>query len=496
MGRKGWIGIAVISGWAIMTALLLQREWGGERIDTTQNAVDTATTSSTWLGIFVTDGPQVGHIHLRRAPEERRGSAGIRFTMSSQMALNLLGRDTDLELLGTFWRSLEQPVAELELKMESLGQTLELTGEVQDGALKSTVVSGGETLPLELPMDPEILLQTGLGTASQFPAMDVGDDFRMESFDPLTMQKATARVRCVDTEVLEIDGVGLETKLLEVTTSGFTSRAWVDDTGEVVRAETPFGLMMQRLSPEHASAMAGTSASGGDLLGLTAIKPKGARPQRGATELRIRVSGLEDGTEIPLGAHQSLTVDGELRITRDRDPELTAGGGGRRDFAPLLAADAFVQSDHPRIVEQAAAIVGDTGDPKEKALRIHHWVYETVEKVPVMSIPSALEVLESLKGDCNEHTVLYTALARAAGLPTRIAIGVVWSDDLDGFYYHAWPEVWVGDGFERLDPTLGQPAADATHVKLLEGGIETWPKLLAFLGRMEFEVTQMEMPGA
>ena len=496
MGRRGWIGVAVVSFWAVMIGLLMQREWGGKRIEPTAGSEEATATSSTWLGIFVTDGPQVGHVHLRRLPEERQGLPGVRFTMSSRMALNLLGRDTDLELVGTFWRSLEQPLAELDLSVESLGQTLKLAGEVKDGSLKGTVESGGETLPLDLPMDPEILLQTGFGTASRFPSMDVGDDFRMDSFDPLTMQKATARVRCVALETLDIDGVALEARRLEVTTSGFTSVAWVDEAGEVVRAETPFGLTMQRLSPERASAMAGPAATGGDLLGLTAIKPTGERPQRGAAELRIRVSGLEDGVEIPVGAFQSWTAGGELRITRNADPEAVRGGGGRRDFAPLLAADPFVQSDHPRLVEQATAIVGDVEEPRARARRIHDWVYENLEKVPVMSIPSALEVLESRKGDCNEHTVLFTALARAAGLPTRIAIGVVWSDDLDGFYYHAWPEVWVGDGFERFDPTLDQAPADATHVKFLEGGIESWPKLLAFLGRTDFEVTHMEMPDA
>ena len=32
-----------------------------------------------------------------------------------------------------------------------------------------------------------------------------------------------------------------------------------------------------------------------------------------------------------------------------------------------------------------------------------------------ISVPSAVQVLETLAGDCNEHTVLYVALARALG---------------------------------------------------------------------------------
>jgi len=156
-----------------------------------------------------------------------------------------------------------------------------------------------------------------------------------------------------------------------------------------------------------------------------------------------------------------------------------------------LRADAFVQSDHPAIRRQADAIVGAESDPWLRALALHDWVFEHVEKEPVVRIPSALEVLERRRGDCNEHTVLYAALARAAGLPTRIAIGLVWSDAYDGFYYHAWPEVRIGD-WVRIDPTLGQPLADATHLKLLTGGIESWPQLLPYLGRLEIEVVDVE----
>jgi transglutaminase-like putative cysteine protease len=169
-----------------------------------------------------------------------------------------------------------------------------------------------------------------------------------------------------------------------------------------------------------------------------------------------------------------------------------------------LAADAFIQSDHAEIRATASNILASAGldaGPSEaqaseaqaraRAEALYEWVYREIEKVPVLSLPSAIEVLEQKRGDCNEHAVLYTALARASGLPTRIAIGVVWSELLNGFYYHAWPEVWVGDRWLWIDPTLGQPVADATHIKILNGGIERWSQLLPYLGRLEIEVVEI-----
>ena len=126
-----------------------------------------------------------------------------------------------------------------------------------------------------------------------------------------------------------------------------------------------------------------------------------------------------------------------------------------------------------------------------KARAIGEWVYDNLEKTAVLSVPSALEVLESKRGDCNEHTVLYVALARAADIPSRIAIGLVWSEDLQGFYYHAWPEVFIDNRWLWTDPTLGQTVADATHVKLFNGGIETWSRLLPYLGSLELEILEI-----
>jgi transglutaminase-like putative cysteine protease len=102
-----------------------------------------------------------------------------------------------------------------------------------------------------------------------------------------------------------------------------------------------------------------------------------------------------------------------------------------------------------------------------------------------LSVPSALQVLEARRGDCNEHTVLYVALARALGLPTRTAVGLV--HIRGSFYYHAWPEVWLGE-WVAVDPTLGQVPADASHLRFLVGGLARQVELIRLIGRLQLEV--------
>jgi len=97
------------------------------------------------------------------------------------------------------------------------------------------------------------------------------------------------------------------------------------------------------------------------------------------------------------------------------------------------------------------------------------------------------KVLASRRGDCNEHAVLLAALARAAGIPARIIAGAVYAND--GFYYHAWNELWLG-AWVSADAVFDQLPADATHVKLIEGGLEQQMALMGIIGQLAFAVVE------
>jgi hypothetical protein len=119
-----------------------------------------------------------------------------------------------------------------------------------------------------------------------------------------------------------------------------------------------------------------------------------------------------------------------------------------------------------------------------------------LEKKPTVSLPSAREVLRTKVGDCNEHTALYVAMARASGIPARVAVGLVYMHG--AFYYHAWPEVYIRDGnagglWLPVDPTLNQFPADTTHLRLARGGLEKQAGILPLLGRLKITVLDVEL---
>jgi len=206
-----------------------------------------------------------------------------------------------------------------------------------------------------------------------------------------------------------------------------------------------------------------------------------------APSLSVRLRNVElDGFDLS-GGRQELRGD-TLIITRERALRATyalpyAGGG---EPAGELAASPLIQKDDPAIVRTAREVTRGTSDPAEAARLLNDWVYRTLDKQITLSVPSARQVLDAREGDCNEHTVLYVALARALGLPARTAVGVV---HVDGrFYYHAWPEVWLGEEWYAVDPTLGQVPADASHLRFLIGGLARQIELVRLIGRLQLEV--------
>ena len=112
-------------------------------------------------------------------------------------------------------------------------------------------------------------------------------------------------------------------------------------------------------------------------------------------------------------------------------------------------------------------------------------MHDSLTKRITFGVPNALQVLQTRSGDCNEHTQLFVALARAAGLPARIAAGLAYVDGK--FFYHAWPEV-LFDDWVAVDPTFGQFPADAAHLRLTVGGLGRQADLLRLMGPLKIDV--------
>jgi hypothetical protein len=290
---------------------------------------------------------------------------------------------------------------------------------------------------------------------------------------------------------------------------GVSTESWIDRQGRVVSAVSPVGFRMQRTAFEMAvenwrldaasgrgaaAPSSGAPAGGGDIIAATAITANAELTPENLGVLRVRLRNVKlDGFDLS-GGRQVLEGD-TLVVTRETGMGGLAGARPRLYLVRLpmhdaalaadLASEPLVQADDPRIEAQARQIVGRERRAGPVAELLTHWVYRNLRKEITISVPSAVQVLEDRAGDCNEHTVLYVALARALGLPARTAAGVVY---LRGrFYYHAWPEVWLGQ-WVAVDPTFDQFPADASHLRFVIGGLARQVELLRLIGRLQVTV--------
>ena len=134
---------------------------------------------------------------------------------------------------------------------------------------------------------------------------------------------------------------------------------------------------------------------------------------------------------------------------------------------------------------------------RARAERLTRYVNALLDKKPTVSLPSAREVLRTKVGDCNEHTALYVAMARALGIPARIAVGLVVASAARSITTRGRRSTSTkanGRGlWLPVDPTFNQFPADTTHLRLARGGLDKQAAILPLIGRLKMTILDLEL---
>jgi transglutaminase-like putative cysteine protease len=363
--------------------------------------------------------------------------------------------------------------------------------------LTVTTAAGSRTEERELADAPMLTLNLSRRLASG--ALRPGARYEWTIFDPATLRNAPVIIDVRERELVRAGTTRMPAFRVDMEFAGLRTTSWVTDTGEVVREESPMGLMTVRESADRAMAMAVPGQVRADLLEAAAVVPVATQridEPRDVRRLRLRLEGADlSGLDVQ-GVGQ--TVDGD--IVEMKDPGSLSAGPADPDAPHYLAPELFIESDAPEIRAEAEKAVGHVAGTKARAEELTRYVNAILEKKPTVSLPSAREVLRTKIGDCNEHTALYVAMARAVGIPARIAVGLVYVRG--AFYYHAWPEVYLDEGSGRgfwlpVDPTFNQFPADATHLRLARGGLDKQAAILPLIGHLKITLLDLELaPGS
>lgn len=492
---KRMISIGIVFFWGFMVMLLVRRTFVSDAPPlpspppvTTQSSLSLAEQEG-WMGIYH-HNKKIGYFHRRLVPVEH----GYRWEEQSQMKLRVMETD---QLVHTNVRAaIDQRYAlqDFSFRLVSSGAVFEVMGKVIDSGtsgreLRGEVLSGGSPSPFSFPLREPLYLPATTQMMLRGVSLHPGEERQYSIFNPLSAKTETISVTAIGAETLTLKGQQLRVTKVAERFGGTTVHAWLDYEGKVVKEEASLGLVLLSENREDALGGGWEDSTPLDLVASAAIPVQQSLPEpRMLKHLRLKLVGPEDTTQFAFPPRQEVR-DGTVAIVREDVSGLTTYQLPQTDaaFSADLTATPFVQSAHPRLRAQAEQILGPERDAVKAARLLLDWTYTTLAKEPSIGMPTALEALDSKKGDCNEHAVLFTALARAAGIPARVAAGVVYLDS--AFYYHAWAEVWLGQ-WVAVDPVFRQFPADATHVKFIQGGPEEHLALLKVIGQVRMEVIE------
>jgi len=301
------------------------------------------------------------------------------------------------------------------------------------------------------------------------------------------MGQSPVIVEVMGKEDIEIMGAQTSSVRVALNFKGTSQLAWIGEGGDILKEKGILGIRLEKTTRED--ALRGLAAASSADLTQTASIPSNVILENvdRLSTLAVKIDGIPYES-LQLGGGRQTFKDNILTIKKESMENLAEEIDDKKlqTFEKIfLRPGPFIQSDDPRIQALAQKIIGSKAVALEKVRLLVDWVYQNIDKRPVLSLPDALSTLENRVGDCNEHAVLLAALARAAGIPCRIEAGLVY---LKGrFYYHAWNLVYLGRWI-TVDAVFGQLPADVSHIRLVAGSPGKQLDLIGIIGNIRLKV--------
>ena len=480
-------GIVVVIFWlSLLAALVRKTHFTPKTAPPTQAAHKPSElkTSEEWMEILL-KGRKVGYTVRRVAPIKEE----FEITEEIFLTVNLMG--SAHKIISSTRAMVDEGfrLNRFDFSLSSDVIRFTISGYVQGEDLFLEVGERGkkDTRSIKIPAKP--MISAGLTQFFRPRALQVGESFTFPLFDPVSMTTNPVTIKVAAKERVKLNGEAHKAFRLEMEFLGRPLLLWVDEKGVPLREEGFMGFTLVRSNP--VKAQLGLDEPGRlDFYDLSAIKVKEkVKNPRELSYLKVEFDHVPPSLPAE-GLRQSL-YGKVLSVQRERPPFAASYAvpyrGSNGELLQNLRPELLVQCEDREIKELAGEIINDTTDPFLASKKIMEWAFENIDKVPLVSVPDAKQILTLKKGDCNEHATLVTALLRSVGIPARIVVGLVYRDGK--FYYHAWNEAHIRTWIS-LDAILNQMPADATHIKLVNGGIEKQIQIAAMIGTLNLSVLE------
>jgi hypothetical protein len=455
-------------------------------------------------------GVRVGYGRTTVARVNESGRELVRTRNTARTRLKRAGQTIVQDMTLTSWETAGGELVRFETKMTTGPGEIVSRGRVDGDKLTIQTATLGKTQSQTIPWPS--------GTGGLFAAeqslrrqpLKSGERRSVTCLMPVFNSVGTSELTAADYELVKLPSG--EQKLLRVDSvidlqgQKLQTVVWIDEAGQTLKSLVP-AIGQEAVRTTKEDALEQPAGAPFDLLVASVVKLKGDLPQPLTTRrvvYRASVkSGKIEGVFANCLSQRVKQIDeqtAEVTVTAVRpgepksaDIEQTKPSDGD------LAASNLIQSDDPQIIEMAARGAPPSDNAWEVAVGLEEYVSKRIRKKNFsQAFATAGEVARSLEGDCTEHAVLLAALCRARKIPSRVAFGLVYYPPQQGFAYHMWNEVWMGDRWVPLDGTLGMGGIGADHLKLADTDLAGGTGLAAMLpvvqvfGRLELEVLEAQ----
>lgn len=462
------------------------------------------------------DTNRAGYIHTTVHEYEKDGAKFRRTTVELNLTLKRFMDTIQQKMQTGTIETTDGKVTGVFMK-QVLGQnqSLVLTGDVVGKEL-DVKVRGNSQLDRKIPWNDEVIGLYREHHIFKEKKAKPGDKFSYLHFEPMINSIVTIQVEVKDHEEIMVGPTKRKLLRVEATPDKIQNvqlpgtSFWLDPELTVVRSQVEMPGLGKLIMVRSTKDIALTPVVPAKItdIGLTQLislnRPIAKVHDLDAAVYRITIPGDDEpASAIARDARQEVKNSKgksfELVVKAVRAPKKMEKAEPVAD--EFMKSNYFINSDDAKVKDLAKKAVGSEADAWKKAQRIEKWVHDNMKiQNFTEAMATADHVAKTLEGDCTEYAMLTAAMCRAAGVPSRTALGLVYVDMRNRgpvLAYHMWTEVWIDGQWLALDATLGRGSIGVGHIKVADHSwhetrsmVPLLPVMRVMLGKMAVEVVQ------
>ncbi len=408
----------------------------------------------------------------------------IETMIQSDLVFNRLGTKLEVKSVTHYFETREGKLNRVAADLTSSAETTHVEATVDGASIAIATSVGGKRYDRKLPFTGALLGPHAVRRFVLDHLHAIGDTVHYQSF-----MIEFGAVATVTDKLLgfgeDKTGAGIVPGLkVEQTLSTLAGRStlWLDKRGWMLSQSIPSPLG-EIMATRSTGAVDDSASRGAELPAETftrSIIPSNVRlpNERLVEEIKLKIIHRRPELGWPKfdGPNQRvLSKDAKsviLQVTRPQPDVSTKGPeSSAEELRPFLAANALMQSDDPTVKAIAAKVVHKGDDAWTAVRALQKWTNDNMHFDLGVAIAPASEVARNRGGTCFGYSMLLGSLARAAGVPSRLRMGLVYAGGIWGG--HAWVDVLIGNKWIPIDGALYSPGpADAARFSCFTGSLE------------------------